>query len=245
MTTSVNGAATPAAPLAAPPILDAHMVSVDYGQGPVLDGVSLRWDSPTSTAIVGQSGSGKTTLLFALAGLEELACGTVHLLGTDTSSAGPDALARLRLRNIGFVFQQADLVPELTLRANIELPLRLLRWRSREVAARTDELLTRLDVASCASRRPNQVSGGQRQRAAIGRALAARPRIVFADEPTGALDSQNGDLAMDLLTTQCEHDNALLICVTHDENVANRCRRLVRISDGRVIADSAAPERTR
>lgn len=149
---------------------------VDYGQAPVLRGISVELSAPGSVAVVGPSGSGKTTLLYAMAGLERPDRGRVRLLGVDTAAATPEALAALRLGSVGFVFQRADLVPELTLAENVELPLELLRWGRRPRKQRVAELVERLGLEECAGRRPAAVSGGQAQRAAIGRAVSAGPQ---------------------------------------------------------------------
>ena len=213
-------------------------LTVDYGSGPVLQDVTLRWDRPESTAIVGPSGSGKSTLLYCLAGLERPTSGSVQLLGTDVTAAGVDEVCALRLGRVGFVFQRADLLAELTLRQNIEFPLELLRWKARLRRERVEDLIDRLDLAECADRRPDSVSGGQAQRAAIARAVACRPEIVFADEPTGALDSRRGEEALGLLLEHTAEVGALLITVTHDATVAAAMHRVVGLADGRVTSDT-------
>ncbi|WP_409483772.1 ABC transporter ATP-binding protein [Arsenicicoccus dermatophilus] len=212
---------------------------VGYGQAPVLRGISLELSAPGSVAVVGPSGSGKTTLLYAMAGLERPDRGRVRLLGVDTAAATPEALAALRLGSVGFVVQRADLVPELTLAENVELPLELLRWGRRSRRQRVNELVERLGLTECAGRRPAAVSGGQAQRAAIGRAVATGPQVIFADEPTGALDSRNGTAVLDLLLEESQRCQALLVMVTHDPVQAGRLGGEIALVDGQVVGRGA------
>jgi putative ABC transport system ATP-binding protein len=222
-------------------LLRAEDVRLSYGQSEVLRGVSLTFGEPGSVAITGPSGSGKTSLLYALSGLERDVTGSVTLLGKDILALTPDELADLRLANVGFVFQSSDLVPELTLRQNIALPLQLAGLSRRAVSARVEELLVALGLTESADRRPNQVSGGQAQRCAVARAVVARPRVVFADEPTGALDQSNRDVVLHLLLQQVQVIGGLLLAVTHDPQVAARFDRVVSLSDGRVVTQASAP----
>ncbi len=226
------------APAARGSILSADGLSIRYGANTVLAHVSLDFERSESVAITGPSGSGKTTLLYCLAGLERDVTGTVALHGQILSDLDPDELARLRLNNVGFVFQSADLVPELTLRQNIALPLELAGMRRRQVRERVTELLAMLDLDKSADRRPAQVSGGQAQRCAVARAVVARPSVVFADEPTGALDSKNRDQVLELLLDQVRRIGGLLITVTHDLDVAERFDRRIALVDGRVVDDA-------
>ena len=221
-----------------PPILSADGLSIGFGHDDVLRDVSLVFDVAEAVAITGPSGSGKTTLLYCLAGLERGIRGSVRLLGRSLDGLDAVELAELRLRNVGFVFQSADLVPELTLRQNIALPLELARVRRREVRDRVGELLHTLDLADEADRRPAQVSGGQAQRCAVARAVALRPSVVFADEPTGALDTKNRDRVMSLLLQQVADISGLLVTVTHDGAVAARFDRRIDLADGRVVSDA-------
>ncbi|WP_300681530.1 ABC transporter ATP-binding protein [Nocardioides sp.] len=217
--------------------LRADALTLAYGHQPVLTGLSLRFADSEATAITGPSGSGKTSLLYCLSGLERPDSGTVTLLGHDLADLSADQLADLRLRHVGFVFQSADLVPELTLRQNIALPLQLARRPRREVTARVDELIALLGITESADRRPSQVSGGQAQRCAVGRAVAARPAVVFADEPTGALDRAHRDVVLDLLLHQVAEIGSLLVTVTHDPDVADRFDRQIVLTDGTVSTD--------
>jgi putative ABC transport system ATP-binding protein len=204
----------------------------------VLRDISFSLAQGETVAITGPSGSGKTTLLYALSGLERVDSGHVTLLGSPIVGMSAELLSELRLARVGFVFQSADLVPELTLRQNMSLPLELARAGRRDAQERVQQLAEALDLAECADRKPNQVSGGQAQRCAVGRAVATRPAVVFADEPTGALDSTNRERVLDLLLEQVRLCNALLVTVTHDADVAARFSRRIGLVDGRVVADS-------
>lgn len=221
-------------------VLRADQLSLTYDDRPVVQDVSLSFDAPGTVAVTGPSGSGKTSLLHCLAGLERDHVGTVTLLGRDFASLSADELAALRLGSVGFVFQSSDLVPELTLRQNIALPLELARVSRREVGARVDELVERLGLGESASRRPNRVSGGQAQRCAVARAVVARPRVVFADEPTGALDCENREIVLDLLLDEVRAIEGLLVAVTHDPDVAARFDDQVVLTDGRVVVERTA-----
>jgi len=218
-------------------ILRADQLSLSYGAQQVVRDVSIAFTAPQTVAVTGPSGSGKTSLLHCLSGLDRRATGSVSLLGHELGTLGPDELAQLRLSHVGFVFQSADLVPELTLRQNIALPLQLARAPRRHVAERVAELVEGLGLAESADRRPGQVSGGQAQRCAVARAVVARPRVVFADEPTGALDQANRDVVLEMLISQVRAIDGLLVTVTHDPEVADRFERRVGLSDGRVIGD--------
>jgi len=216
-------------------LLRADGLSLRYGDHQVLHDVSVDFPVPEAVAITGPSGSGKTSLLYALSGLERGVTGSVTVAGREIGSLSVAALSDLRLREVGFVFQSADLVPELTLRQNIALPLELAGTPRREVRARVRELEQTLGIAGCAHRRPSRVSGGQAQRCAVARAVAARPQIVFADEPTGALDQRNRDVVLALLLDQVREHEGLLVAVTHDPDVAARFDRRIALLDGCVV----------
>ena len=218
-------------------IIRAVDLALSYGSQPVLRGVSLAFDRPESVAITGPSGSGKTTLLYVLSGLERATAGSVSLLGKKLSALSADAVSNLRLSGVGFVFQSSDLVPELTLRQNIGLPLLLAGVGRRAVGARVDELVSTLGLEESAGRRPSQVSGGQAQRCAVARAVVARPKVVFADEPTGALDQQNRSVVLGLLLDQVRRIEGLLVTVTHDPQIAAQFDRILELVDGRVVGD--------
>lgn len=218
--------------------LSADHLSLVRNDEKILHEVSLDFSSSRTVAVTGASGSGKTTLLHCLSGLERNYSGTVSLLGHDIAALTADELAELRLGQVGFVFQSSDLVPELTLRQNIALPLNLARASRRRTKERVAELVSALGLEGCADRRPEQVSGGQQQRCAVVRAVVARPAVVFADEPTGALDKANRDLVLDLLLDQVNSIDGLMVTVTHDADLASRFERRIELSDGRPVADS-------
>ena len=185
---------------------------------------------------MGSSGSGKSTLLHCIAGLLVADSGCVSAFGGDLATLSDRARSSLRLRRMGLVSQFGDLVPELTLRENVELPLRLLERRSRTIRADVQQLLERLEISAVADRRAGEASGGQVQRAAVARALAHRPALVLADEPTGALDTVTGELVLDALLGQARRDGAAVILVTHEARVAAHADREVVLRDGAVVA---------
>ncbi len=203
-----------------------------------LRGVDLDIAASSFVAIMGPSGSGKTTLLNSAAGLQTPSHGTVELAGRMLADTDRAALARLRRRRLGFVFQSFNLLPALTAAENVELPLRL--DGRRPDPQRTSRLLTRVGLGARTGHRPDQLSGGQRQRVAIARALITEPEIVFADEPTGALDTTTGDQVMRLLLDVAAA-GAGVVVVTHDPRVASFADRVVSLRDGRLVSDTAAP----
>lgn len=214
--------------------LRAQQVTFSFAEGdPVVNKVDLDVRQGERVALVGPSGCGKSTLLHLLAGILVPESGEVHVGGVTLSDLSQDERAAVRLRDFGFVFQFSELLPELTLRENVELPIRLMRrpGAGRGVASR---LLDDLGIENVADRFPSQVSGGQRQRAAIARALVHRPGVVFADEPTGALDQESGAAALDALLRLSNETGASLVVVTHDDRVAGALDRVVPMSDGHV-----------
>lgn len=190
-------------------------------------------------AITGPSGCGKSTLLLCLAGLLQPDAGSIVLQGRDITHATPGERAALRRTAFGFVFQGAELVPELTLRENIALPLELGKRSRSEVAQRVDEVIDLLGLSECADRRPREVSGGQMQRGAVGRALVHRPSVLFADEPTGALDSVNGEVVFTSLLKLASQSGSAVVVVTHDAELARRTSRILRMRDGKIVTDAA------
>lgn len=208
-----------------------------YGSTPALRGVSIVGFAGQSIAILGPSGCGKSTLLHCLAGLHRPNKGRVALGRKDLYSLSEHERSALRLQRFGFVFQTSELVAELTVRENVALPLELLGASRRESVRAANVALDRLGIDDCAERRPANASGGQRQRAAIARALITKPSVVFADEPTGALDSENRDLVLDLLLEATREIGSLLILVTHDAQMADRLDRNVHMVDGRIHSD--------
>ncbi|WP_256774940.1 MULTISPECIES: ABC transporter ATP-binding protein [unclassified Stenotrophomonas] len=185
-----------------------------------------------SIAIVGASGSGKTTLLGLLAGLDLPSRGRITLAGADLNALDEEARAQLRAREVGFVFQSFHLLPALTAEENIALPLELA---GREDPARVREVLEQVGLTHRARHYPRQLSGGEQQRVALARAFVARPRILFADEPTGSLDQATGQQISDLLFALNATSDTTLILVTHDLRLAQRCERVYRLDGGRLV----------
>lgn len=185
----------------------------------------------TSVAIVGASGSGKTTLLGLLAGLDLPSRGSIRLAGSMLGAMDEEARARLRAREVGFVFQSFHLLPALTAAENVALPLELA---GREDPARVDEVIAAVGLSHRARHYPRQLSGGEQQRVALARAFVARPRILFADEPTGSLDQATGQHIGDLLFALNADSATTLVLVTHDLRLAQRCQHIHRIDGGRL-----------
>jgi putative ABC transport system ATP-binding protein len=203
----------------------------------VLRDVSFTIDQGAFVAIVGPSGSGKTTLLGLLAGLDTPSDGTVLLDGTDLARLSEDDRARLRGEKVGFVFQSFQLIPTLTAAENVQVVLELRGERG--ATARARELLGRVGLGDRAHHYPAQLSGGEQQRVAIARAFVNEPRVLFADEPTGNLDSATGHRIIELLEEINRESGATVVLVTHDAELAGRAHRVIQISDGAVVRDSA------
>ena len=197
-----------------------------------LDGVSLSVAKGSFLAVMGASGSGKSTLLHLMAGLTTADSGKVAINGTDLSSLTDKQLTLFRRRQIGLVFQSFNLIPSITARQNVALPL-LLDGRHDDVAV--DGLIDRLGLRSRAGHRPDALSGGEQQRIAIGRALVSNPAVLFADEPTGSLDSVNSQLVCELLRDLCVNQGKTIVMVTHEPSVAAYARAVVILKDGRVL----------
>ena len=201
-----------------------------------LDGVSLTIDKGEFVAIVGQSGSGKSTAMNIIGCLDVPTSGTYHLGGVDVSTMDDDQQAEIRNKMLGFIFQQYNLIPKLTVLENVELPLiyqGIDPIDRRELAI---QALTRVGLADRAQHKPTQMSGGQQQRVAIARAISTHPPIIMADEPTGALDSRTGHEVLGFLQ-QLNKEGSTVILITHDNGIAATARRIVRIADGRIIED--------
>jgi putative ABC transport system ATP-binding protein len=208
-----------------------------FGSIPVLSGVDLHVPVGSLTALLGPSGSGKTTLLGLLAGLDRPTAGTVHLDGQELGELDEDSRARMRGEKIGFVFQSFQLIPTLTARENIQVPLEL---RGEDAGDRSADLLARVGLGDRGHHYPAQLSGGEQQRVALARAFSTRPKVLFADEPTGNLDARTGAGIIDLMVELNRDLGTTLVLVTHDLDLAARARRTIRLADGRVVADSAA-----
>ncbi len=219
------------------PILSARGVHKSFGRTIALRGAGLELRAGESVAITGPSGSGKSTLLHCLAGVLLPDNGVVAYRGTRLDSLGVDARTRLRRISFGLVLQFGQLVPELTAGENVALPLLLEGRRRADAAAIATQWLERLEIGSLASARPTTMSGGEAQRVAIARALVTSPDIVFADEPTGALDTVAGELALHVLVKATRETGAALVLVTHDNRVAAVADREVVLRDGAVEAD--------
>ncbi len=223
-----------------PPVIEMTDVTKVYQMGEVevraLRGVSLTIREGEYVAIVGASGSGKSTLMNVIGLLDRPTAGVYSIRGTEVSKLAKDRLADLRNREIGFVFQQFNLLARTSAQRQVELPLFYAGVSAREAKQRTLEALARVGLADRADHRPDQLSGGQQQRVAIARALVTRPHLLLADEPTGALDSKTGQ---DILRLFDElHEQGLtLIVVTHDQKVAARAERQITLSDGVIIED--------
>ncbi len=226
-------------------LLEFVGVSKRYEQGgePVvaLDGIDLSVEEGESVALVGRSGSGKSTLLHLAGGLDRPDSGTVRIDGRDLAGLSVGERARLRRRDIGFIFQFFHLVSGLSVAENVELPLLLDKRRDRD--KRVPELLERVGLGHRASHQPGELSGGEMQRTAIARALVARPKIVLADEPTGNLDSASGNVILELLSEVVIDSGAALVLVTHDESAAARTSRTLHVRDGRLIASGNGTSR--
>lgn len=218
----------------ADPLLSARNIVLDYGPNRALDGITFDVQPGEVVALVGPSGSGKTSLLHCLSGLIPPDAGEVYFKGNAINCLPERSRDRLRREEFGFVFQFGELVPELTLIENVALPLRL-RGEKRVLAERSaHEQLARLGIGHLGSRRVGEVSGGELQRAAIARALVHRPSVVFADEPTGALDEDNRALVLLELLDAARESSAAVLLVTHAMSLAERADRRISISGGRL-----------
>jgi putative ABC transport system ATP-binding protein len=218
------------------PILAAADLAKSFGRTPALRGVDIQIAAGEVLAVMGPSGSGKSTLLHCLAGILRPDSGQIWFDGQRIDSLGERQRSELRRHRFGFVFQFGQLVPELCARENVMLPL-LLAGRSRaEARSAATALLARLELDGLELRRPGELSGGQAQRVAVARALIAGPQVIFADEPTGSLDSLAGERVMDLLVDCARERDASVVLVTHEARVAANADREVIVRDGRVAS---------
>jgi putative ABC transport system ATP-binding protein len=237
--THTSTAARPATDIA----VSARRVSRQYGDGDsavnALRGVSLEVPTGQFTAVMGPSGSGKSTLMHLLAGLDRPTNGRVKIGGEDITEMPDKQLTRLRRRHIGFVFQQFNLLPMLTAEENILLPLSIAGRKPDKAAVAS--LIARVGLGERLKHKPSQLSGGQQQRVAIARALASRPTVLFADEPTGNLDSTSGTEVLALLREAVELDRQTTVMVTHDPRAAAAADRVLFLADGEIVNDLASP----
>ena len=223
-------------------VIAAHDVTLSLGDAAaptqILRGIDLDVARGTSIALLGPSGSGKSSLMAVLSGLERASSGKVEVAGLDFGTLNEDALARARRGRIGIVLQAFHLLPTMTARENVAVPMELAGMD--DAFDRADAELTAVGLGHRLDHYPTQLSGGEQQRVAIARALGPRPPLIFADEPTGNLDTTTGAAIMDLLFERRAAAQATLVVITHDATLAARCDRVVELADGRIASDSAA-----
>ena len=208
-----------------------------------LAGVNVSFNKGSFWAIMGPSGSGKSTMMNILGCLDRLTSGSYYLDGQDVSQLDDDSLSEFRLRYLGFIFQSFNLIPQLTVQRNIELPLYYLGWDASQSAARAKELAEQVGLADRVGHRPTELSGGQMQRVAIARALANDPHVIFADEPTGNLDSITGEQIMEVLANLNQHGKTIIM-VTHEPNISAYARNRLHMIDGVVDRIEASSNET-
>ncbi len=225
------------------PLLEGRDLTVSFGETSALRGATITVGTGEIVALMGPSGSGKSTLLHCLAGVLVPDAGSVRIGDLELSEASERKRSAFRLRSVGFVFQFGDLVPELTLVENVALPLQLNGVRPREADACARSVMADLGVLDVADRRAGAVAGGQAQRAAVARALVHRPKVIFADEPTGSLDTVAGEAVLDALVSLARDAGTSVLIVTHDNRVAAHADRLVTMRDGCVVAPDMASVR--
>jgi putative ABC transport system ATP-binding protein len=222
------------------PVVSARDLTRRYGEGDTavdaLRGVSLDVPRGHLTAVMGPSGSGKSTLMHILAGLDKPTSGEVAIAGTEISKLNDTELTKLRRKHIGFIFQFFNLLPMLTAEENVVLPLSLAGEKPDK--AWVDELMEKIGIADRRKHRPSELSGGQQQRVAIGRALVSRPSIVFADEPTGNLDSKTSGEILDLLNESVQELGQTIVMVTHEARAAAIAQRILFLADGLIVRES-------
>ncbi|CEO33271.1 ABC transporter ATP-binding protein [Paraclostridium sordellii] len=209
-----------------------------YGKGEskvhAIDGINIEIDPNKFTAIIGPSGSGKSTLLHCMAGLDKPSSGNIYLDDIDIYTMGDDKLSKLRRKEFGFIFQSYNLIPVVNVYDNIVLPVAI--DKKKEDRDYIDDLINKLGISNQVNKFPNELSGGQQQRVAIARALSNKPSVIFADEPTGNLDSKTTDEVMDILKMCVKEFNQTLVMITHNEDIANMADRVITIKDGKVLS---------
>lgn len=234
-------------PVKRPVILMRDIVKTYYIGQPneleILHGIDLTVQTGEFLSIVGESGSGKSTLMNVIGALDRPTSGTYELDGEEVDSLDDATLSRIRNKKIGFVFQSFNLIPRVSALENVEVPLLYAGVPSKERRARAMALLTMVGMEDRADHQPNELSGGQNQRVAIARAMANDPAILLADEPTGALDSETSHLVMDLFHQLHEERGKTIVLITHSNELAAETERIVKLSDGRIVADSGSRSR--
>jgi putative ABC transport system ATP-binding protein len=217
-------------------ILSGTDLSMKYGDLEVVKNVSLAIDAGEFVCLVGKSGCGKTTLLSILSGLEKPTKGQVILNGKEIDGASEDELALFRRENVGFIFQSFNLIPTLSAWENVALPLFPIKMTNEERRKRAKELLDKMELGHRIEHLPSALSGGEKQRVAIARALINNPKIIFADEPTGNLDSSTGEAIMGILNRLHKEEGVAILMVTHEDELAKTANRLIRMKDGEIMS---------
>jgi putative ABC transport system ATP-binding protein len=220
-------------------VVDVRALEKSFGEGPnrihVLKQVSLQANTGEIMMLVGPSGCGKTTLLSAIAGTLKVESGAIHVFGSPLEKMSNSALTDFRAKNIGFIFQQFNLIPTLSVAENVGVPLLIQGYSNRVAIKRAREILEKVGLGDRWKERPNKLSGGQQQRVAIARALVHEPPLVICDEPTAALDARNGEIVLDLFREVARSANRAVIIVTHDNRILSYADRIARMDDGEIV----------
>ncbi len=219
-----------------PAILSGSNLSKKYGDLEVVKGASMAVEAGEFVCLVGKSGCGKTTLLSLLSGLEKPTRGKVNLDGRDITASSEDELALFRRENVGFIFQSFNLIPTLSAWENVALPLFPIKMTNDERRKRATGLLDKMELGHRIEHLPSALSGGEKQRVAIARALINNPKIIFADEPTGNLDSSTGEAIMGILNRLHQEEGVAILMVTHEDELAKTANRLIRMKDGEIMS---------
>lgn len=224
-------------------IVEMTKLTKTFGKGSstikALDGVDLKIKTGDFIAIIGPSGSGKSTLMNMIGCLDKPTSGSIRIMGKDLNVLNDKQTTKLRNRTIGFVFQSFFLLPKTTALDNVATPLYYRGTPAKEARKKAMEILGKLDLSDRHSHLPTELSGGQQQRVAIARALVTEPNLILADEPTGALDSKNGQQVLDLLT-KLNNEGKTIVLITHDKEIANRAKKIIRIKDGKITESTRA-----
>ena len=222
-------------------VLETEGLFKRYGDRTVLQRITLRVDKGERLALLGPSGCGKTTLLNILGGLDRPDSGSVRLEGEDVSRADSERVAELRRKRIGTIFQFFHLIPHLNALENVTLPLQLLDWKPMDALRRAEDLLLAVGLMDRIHAWPHELSSGEMQRVAVARALAARPAVLLADEPTGNLDRKSGEAVLELLRDLTDKEGTALVMVTHSEAATKVCHRVLRLEDGYLVDEAYEP----